>query len=62
MAITDRQFEFLKAAIERGYFDTPGKITLEQLAEELGVTTDEMRVELRTVLKEASREFWGKIG
>ena len=62
MTITDRQLEFLRAAVERGYFDSPKKVTLEQLAEGFGVSTEELRKELRTALQAASREFWGKIG
>ncbi len=49
-------------AIEKGYFDSPQKVTLGQLAEELGVSTEEVRSELRSALQASSREFWGKIG
>ena len=62
MPITERQEEFLLTAIEKGYFDSPQKVTLGQLAEELGVSAEDVRSELRAALQAASREFWGKIG
>ncbi len=49
MPITERQEEFLLAAIEKGYFESPPKVTLEKLAEEMGVSTEEARGELRAV-------------
>jgi len=61
MTITDRQLEFLRAAVERGYFDTPKRVTLEQLAEDLGVSREDLRRELRAAVQAAYREFWGKI-
>ena len=62
MPITKRQEEILLTAIEKGYFDSPQRATLEQLAEGLGVTAEDVRIELRAALQAASREFWGKIG
>ena len=62
MPITKRQKEFLLMAIDKGYFDSPQKVTLDKLAEELGVSTEEVRSELRAALQAASRDFWGKIG
>ena len=62
MPITERQEEFLLAAIEKGYFESPPKVTLEKLAEEMEVSTEEARSELRAALQAVSREFWGKIG
>jgi len=61
MTITDRQLEFLRAAVERGYFDTPKAVTLERLADDLGVSKDDLRRELRAAVQAAYREFWGKV-
>lgn len=35
--LTDRQWEFVTAAIERGYYDAPRRCTLADLAESLGI-------------------------
>ena len=40
MTITDRHIVFLRAAVERGYFDTPKAVTLERLADDLGVSKE----------------------
>lgn len=37
-ALTERQREFMRAAIEQGYYDVPRRVTLTQLAEELQVS------------------------
>lgn len=37
--LTDRQREFVTAAVEYGYYDTPRRCTLTELADELNVST-----------------------
>ncbi|MFH5799248.1 helix-turn-helix domain-containing protein [Haladaptatus sp. CMAA 1911] len=37
--LTDSQRKFVVKAVERGYYDTPRRCTLTQLAAELGITT-----------------------
>ncbi|WP_224270958.1 helix-turn-helix domain-containing protein [Haloprofundus salinisoli] len=36
--LTNEQREALVLALQRGYFDTPSEVTLDELAEELGIT------------------------
>lgn len=45
--LTDRQDEALRIAYERGYFDIPRRASLEDVAEELGVTPSSVSERLR---------------
>lgn len=55
--LTDEQREVLELALERGYFDVPREVTTDDLAEELGISTNAVSKRLRrgheTVLREA---------
>lgn len=48
-SIPTRQREFLNVAVEMGYFEIPRAVTLEQLAEELGITKTTASTHLRKV-------------
>ena len=54
--LTSRQREVLSVALETGYFDTPSQATLEEVAEEFGVTpqtvSTHIRVGVRTLVEE----------
>ena len=45
--LTDTQQEALKLAYERGYFESPREVTLEELGEELGITQQAVGSRLR---------------
>jgi len=45
--LTDRQHEALRIAYERGYFDIPRQASLEDVAEELGITPSSVSERLR---------------
>jgi len=55
--LTDEQRETLELALELGYFEVPRRVTTDDLAEELGVSTNAVSKRLRrgheTVLREA---------
>ncbi len=46
----------LKEAFERGYFDVPKKISIEELSAELGVPLSTLNVNIRRALRNALRE------
>lgn len=48
-SITDKQREAVEAAIEEGYYETPRRATLEDLAERLGVSRSAVSQRLRAV-------------
>jgi hypothetical protein len=48
--LTDKQVETLRLAAAHGYFETPASVTLETLAEELGVTPQAVSKRLRNGL------------
>ena len=50
-ALTDAQQEALVLAYERGYFDSPRKVTLAELGEELGISQQAMGSRLRGGVK-----------
>ncbi|MEA5389123.1 helix-turn-helix domain-containing protein [Haloarculaceae archaeon H-GB11] len=45
--MTETQREALVLAYERGYFDSPRKVSLEEVAEELGITQQSLSSRLR---------------
>lgn len=51
--LTRRQAEVLSLAIERGYYDVPKRVTLEELARELGIA----KSTLSEVLRSAERKM-----
>ncbi|MCT9095577.1 helix-turn-helix domain-containing protein [Haloarchaeobius sp. HME9146] len=52
-SIPSRQRELLTLALERGYFDIPREVTLEELAEEMGIT----KTTASNHLRKAERSF-----
>lgn len=48
-SIPTRQREFLNTAVEMGYFEIPRAVTLEELAEEMGITKTTASTHLRKV-------------
>jgi predicted DNA binding protein len=55
--LTDRQQWVLDEAIERGYYDTPRRITLVELAEELGIAKSTCSEILHRAEGQALKEF-----
>lgn len=51
--LTDRQRKALTLALERGYFETPRKVTLTDLANELNVTPQTLSRHIRVGVKHA---------
>jgi len=51
-SIPDRQRELLNLALEEGYFDIPRRVTLEELAEEMGITKTTASNHLRKAERE----------
>lgn len=45
--LTDRQYEALTLAISRGYYESPRRVTTEELAEEMGISQPSMSSLLR---------------
>lgn len=45
--LTDRQYEALTLAISRGYYESPRRVTAEELAEEIDITQSSMSSLLR---------------
>jgi predicted DNA binding protein len=50
-ALTDTQQEALVLAYERGYFESPRQVTLEELGEELGISQQAVGSRLRGGIK-----------
>jgi predicted DNA binding protein len=51
-ALTDTQQEALKLAYERGYFESPREVTLEELGEELGISQQAVGFRLQGGIKQ----------
>lgn len=49
--LTDRQREALELAYERGYFETPRRVSLEELADELDISRQAFSARLRRALQ-----------
>jgi len=47
LELTDRQREAVELALERGYYDVPRTVTLDELGAELGITSGPMSARLR---------------
>lgn len=56
--LTDRQREFMAEAIERGYYDTPRKCSLTDLATTLGVSKSTASVVLHRAEETIVKEFF----
>ncbi|WP_158599370.1 helix-turn-helix domain-containing protein [Halobellus sp. Atlit-38R] len=50
--LTEKQLELLEAAYANGYFEKPREITLEQLSEQLGISTSAASGRLRRGVKQ----------
>ena len=50
-ALTDKQQATLERAYERGYFETPREVTMEDLGEELGISQQAIASRLRNGIK-----------
>ena len=50
-ALTDKQQEALELAYERGYFESPREVTMEDLGEELGISQQAVASRLRHGIK-----------
>lgn len=49
--LTDRQRDALELAFERGYYETPSQVTLDALADEVGVTPQTLSRHLRVAVE-----------
>lgn len=62
--LTDRQCEALRLALDRGYFESPSEVTLEELAAELDITpqtlSKHVRTAVRKVIEDAVRTSGGQ--
>ena len=58
--ITYREEEILKIALEKGYFDFPKRIKLEQLAEFFGIAPSTLSEILRRGQKKVLEKYFGK--
>lgn len=58
--LTERQIEVLKLAYKLGYFDNDRKITLTQLAEELGISASTLEEILRKALRKTVKYYLDK--
>ncbi|WP_267642384.1 helix-turn-helix domain-containing protein [Haloarchaeobius amylolyticus] len=52
LGLTDTQLETLRTAFETGYFDVPRRISQEQLAEILGISTSGVSQRIRSALSQ----------
>lgn len=55
--LTQRQEMFLKAALEHGFFDHPRKISVRELAAQLGVSPATVSESLRKSMKKVVKEY-----
>ncbi|MEF8827078.1 MAG: helix-turn-helix domain-containing protein, partial [Halapricum sp.] len=55
--IRAEQREVLKLAVERGYFETPRKVTLDELADELALPRSTVSYRLRRATAELAKRF-----
>ncbi|MCS7129157.1 MAG: helix-turn-helix domain-containing protein [Candidatus Caldarchaeum sp.] len=55
--LTQRQELFLKTALEQGFFDHPRRITVRELASELGVAPATVSESLRKSIKKVVKEY-----
>lgn len=58
--ITYREEEILKIALEKGYFDFPKRVKLEQLAEFFGIAPSTLSEILRRGQKKVLEKYFGK--
>lgn len=60
--LTPRQLEILILAYRKGYFDTPRRISLAEMAETLGVKATSLRDVIRRALKKIVRKYLSDLG
>ena len=56
-ALPYAQYEAMRAAVERGYYETPREVTVEELAAELGVARSTLSYRLRRAEAELATSF-----
>jgi predicted DNA binding protein len=56
-SLRSEQREVLELAVERGYFETPREVTLDELADQLGVPRSTVSYRLRRATAELAKEF-----
>jgi predicted DNA binding protein len=64
MSSANPRREFVRSAVERGYFEVPRRTTLQALADEYGISDVEaskrLRTELDAILRESLDESVGR--
>ncbi len=60
--LTQRQLEVLLFAYKKGYFDTPRKISLAEMAEMMGIRATSLRDIIRRALKKVVRKYLSDLG
>ncbi|WP_331233619.1 helix-turn-helix domain-containing protein [Natronorarus salvus] len=58
IGLTTEQYEALSLAVERGYFEVPRRISLQELAEELDVSHQSLSERLRRAQRVLSTDFF----
>lgn len=61
-ALTDKQREILELAIESGYYDRPRESSLDEIADELGITTSAASQRLSSVKRRLIRRYASELG
>ncbi|AAK42055.1 RNA polymerase subunit sigma-70 [Saccharolobus solfataricus] len=59
--LTDRQMEILKLAYKMGYFDDDRRVTLTELAKQLGISTPTLEEILRRALRKVVKFYLDKV-
>lgn len=60
--LTDRQMEILKLAYKMGYFDVDRRVTLTELAKQLGISTPTLEEIMRRALRKVVKYYLDKVG
>lgn len=60
--LTDKQTHLVQRAVEKGYYDTPRRITLTELAEDLGIAKSTCSETLHRAEEKIIKQFAGNIG
>ncbi|ADX82060.1 helix-turn-helix domain-containing protein [Saccharolobus islandicus] len=60
--LTDRQMEILKLAYKMGYFDDDRRVTLTELAKQLGISTPTLEEIMRRALRKVVKYYLDKVG
>ncbi|MCH4814699.1 MAG: helix-turn-helix domain-containing protein [Saccharolobus sp.] len=60
--LTDRQMEILKLAYKMGYFDDDRRVTLTELAKQLGISAPTLEEIMRRALRKVVKYYLDKVG